>query len=106
MELDSTFAARCAAAQGDPRRAYPTFSLALDALPGPHWSALSPERPLRRYRLVELRAGEVLTQSPLRIDERVLHHLAGVPHLDERLEGVVEPVLTPEDLPTSHERAA
>jgi hypothetical protein len=106
MELDSTFAGRCAAAQGDPRRAYPTFSLALAALPGAHWSALSPERPLRRYRLVELRTGEVLTQSPLRIDERVLHHLAGVPHLDERLEGVVEPVMPAEDLPTSHERAA
>jgi len=106
MELDSTFAARCAAAQGDPRLAHPTFSLALAALPGAHWSALSPERPLRRYRLVEVRAGEVLTQSPLRIDERVLHHLAGVPHLDERLEGVVEPVSALDELPSSHERAA
>src|SRR4051812_15885592 len=31
MELDSGFAARCAAAQGDPARRYPTFSLALAA---------------------------------------------------------------------------
>ena len=40
IELDSTVAPLCAAAQGDPARAYPTFSLALAALPEAHWSAL------------------------------------------------------------------
>src|SRR5690349_19001389 len=33
MELDSGFAALCAAAQGDAQRSWPTFSLALAALP-------------------------------------------------------------------------
>ena len=92
MELDSGFAALCASAQGDPRRAYPTFGLALAALPGAHWSALTPAAPLRHWRLVEVGTGDALTSSPLRVDERVLHHLAGTPYLDERLVGVVDPV--------------
>ena len=87
VELDATFAAACAAAQGDPRRTQPTFGLALAALPDAHWSALTPDGPLRRWRLVEPAPGEALTTGPLRIDERVLHYLAGVPTLDERLRG-------------------
>ena len=54
MELDSTFAGLCATAQGDPSRAYPTFSLALAAFDEAHWSALNPAAPLRRWRLVEM----------------------------------------------------
>ncbi len=101
VELDSSFASACAAAQDDPRRAYPTFSLALAALPGAHWNALTPGSPLRRWRLVEVVAGDALTTSRLQIDERVLHHLAGVPALDERLRGLVEALLPPEALPPS-----
>jgi hypothetical protein len=104
MELDARFAAVCAAAQGDPARGCPTFGLALAALPEPHWSALIPDAPLRRWRLVELGAGG-LTTAPLQIDERVLHHLAGVGHLDERLAGVAEPVPSDEE-PTVSQRAA
>jgi ATP-dependent 26S proteasome regulatory subunit len=103
MELDSAFAGHCAAAQGDSRRAYPTFGLALAALPEAHWSALTPTAPLRYWRLVEVGAGDTLTSSPLRIDERVLHYLAGVTHLDERLLGLVEPLPAPDELPPSHE---
>jgi hypothetical protein len=104
VELDSAFAPLCAAAQGDPARPYPTFSLALAALPEAHWSALSPAAPLRRWRLIEIGGGAVLTASPLRIDERVLHHLAGVAHLDERVAGMIEPVRPagPGDLCPSH----
>jgi hypothetical protein len=91
-ELDSSFASLYATAQGDPQRTYPTFSLALAALTEPHWSALTPTAPLRRWRLIEVGAGSALTLSPLRIDESVLHFLVGVPHLDERLVGIVEPL--------------
>src|SRR5688572_19161404 len=42
VELDAGFAPLCAAAQGDTRRTYPTFSLALAALPEAHWSAITP----------------------------------------------------------------
>jgi hypothetical protein len=73
MELDSGFAALCAEAQDDLRRAYPTFGLALAALPEPHWSALTPAAPLRHWRLVEVGAGDALTTSPLPLD-----HLLGI----------------------------
>jgi hypothetical protein len=102
IELDSTFAAQCAAAQGDSRRIYPTFSLALAALPGAHWSALVPAAPLRRWRLIEVGAGDSLTTSPLRIDERILHYLTGISYLDERLHGLVEPMVGGTKLPPSH----
>jgi hypothetical protein len=101
VELDSAFAACCAAAQGDDRRAYPTFGLALAALPEAHWSALGPASPLRRWRLIEVGTGETLTTSPLRVSERVLHYLAGVQHLDENLEGFLAPVRPPDELPAS-----
>lgn len=95
VELDAGFAALCAAAQGNSLYNYPTFSLALSVLPGAHWSALSPEAPLRRWRLIEvgaagMGAGSGLVFSPLRIDEWALHYLTGVPHLDERLVGFLE----------------
>ena len=85
----------CAAAQGDERRTYPTFSLALAALSGPHWSALSPSAPLRHWHLLEVGPGEHLTTSPLRLDERILHFLTGVDAPDVRLRGLLEPVQVP-----------
>jgi hypothetical protein len=103
VELDSGFGAVCAAAQGDPRRTYPTFGMALAALPEAHWSALAPVAPLRRWELVTVTQGEGLTRSPLRIDERVLHYLAGLSYLDPRLREVVSPVPAASTLPPSHE---
>ena len=103
MELDTKFIALCAKAQGDSRRPYPTFSLALAALPEPHWTAIVPTSPLRYWRLIETGPGETLTTSPLRVDERILHYLAGVSHLDERLIGLVEPLVAMKELPPSHD---
>jgi hypothetical protein len=105
-EVDPTAGTRCAAACGDPRRPYPTFSLAFAALPDPHWSALAPVSPLRRWGLVELEPDGAVTTARLRIDERILHFLAGVPYLDVRLHGLVRPVDPPTDLPPSHQRVA
>jgi len=102
VDLEASFATLCATAQGDPRRPFATFGLALAALPGAHWSALSPARPLRAWRLIEAAAGgEPLTRAALHIDERVLHYLAGVSHVDERLQGCVEPVPCPDEIPPS-----
>jgi hypothetical protein len=101
IELDSNFAVSCAAAQGDARKVSPTFSLALAALPGAHWSALAPSASLRRWRLIELINNEGLVAAPLRIDERVLHFLTGINHLDDRLQALVELVAAPEDFPPS-----
>ena len=106
VELDSTFSSLCAAAQCDPKRNYPTFGLALASLPDAHWSALTPSSPLRRWRLIEIGNGDKLTQSPLRIDERILHYLTGVQYLDERLAGLIEPVTDSVDIVPSYQLQA
>ncbi|HEX2095734.1 MAG TPA: ATP-binding protein [Longimicrobiaceae bacterium] len=106
MELSASFALLCAEAQGDGQRPFPTWGLALAALDEPGWAALSPEAPLRRWRLVEVGAGPALTRAPLRIDERILHYLAGVRHRDERLAGVVQPLPAAGELVPSHRALA
>lgn len=106
IELDSEFAPLCAAAQGDPQRNYPTFSLALAALPDAYWSALSPDAPLRHWHLIEIESGRTLAYSPLRIAERVLHYLVGVSYLDDQLAGLVQPLSTTTVLPPSHQHIA
>ncbi|MGW0825672.1 ATP-binding protein [Streptomyces sp. NPDC002845] len=106
QELDPTTAARCAAACGDPERAYPAFSLALAALAEPHWSALTPVAPLRRWRIVELDDESRLTTSRLRLDERILHFLLGSPYLDARLHGQLRRTPVPDALPPSYDLAA
>lgn len=107
VELDGNFAALCAAAQGDARRTYATFSLALATLPGAHWNALTPASALRRWRLVDItRRSEGLLNSQLSIDERVLHYLAGISYLDDRLKGLIEPISLRHQLPASHQQLA
>jgi hypothetical protein len=90
VEMDSTLAEQCRQAQGHPTRSNVTFGLAMATLPDPHWSALTPAGPLRRFRLVELEPGHGLTTAPLRIDERILHYLAGVNLPDTRLQSLVQ----------------
>jgi hypothetical protein len=101
-ELDPAISVLCAAIQRDDRQRWPTFRIALEVLPGAHWSALLPDAPLRRWKLLELGSGEMLTTSPLRIEEVVLHFVMGAPVLDERLRNVVEAVEPPTILPASY----
>ncbi|HEV7401757.1 MAG TPA: ATP-binding protein, partial [Chthoniobacteraceae bacterium] len=93
MELDTGFPALCARAQDDPQKPFPTFALALAVLDEPRWDVLSPERPLRLFRLLEIAPGGVLplTASPLRADERIVHYLKGLQYLDERLAAFCTP---------------
>ena len=97
----------CARCQKDPARAYPTFALAFSLFEGASWEALSPERPLRYWRLIEITqpGGQPLTTSALRADERIVNYNKGLNYLDDRL----FPLLTPidqqtggTDLPPSH----
>lgn len=106
MELDSKFPPLCAAAGGDPKRQYPTFGLALSVFPCAHWSALSPGSPLRWWRLIEMGSGDSLAYSPLHIDERVLHYLAGVLALDERLSGILEVAYQDDSIELAHNEIA
>ena len=99
VELDSAFARLLSETQGS---FHPTFSLAMAALPKPHWDAIAPSSPLRRWRLLDLASGSSLTNSHLQIDERILHYLAGVSYLDDRLWGTAEPLSGSLDLAPSH----
>ena len=98
VEFDAGLARCCADAQGGSPT--PTFSFALSVLPEPHWGALSPRAPLRRWHLVEPNADNALTTAPLRVDERVLHYLTGISYLDPRIDALVEPV-RPDDEPAA-----
>jgi hypothetical protein len=100
VELESRFSEVCAAVHRDPKRSCATFGLALAALPEAHWSALTRDRPLRYWRMLEVSPGDTLAGSSLRIDERVLHFLTGVDGTDERLEGIVFPLPQPAELPS------
>jgi len=99
-ELDVQVGPVCAALTGG-QLAAASFGLALAVLDQPHWSALTPDRPLRRYRLVGMGEGR-LTGAPLRIDEQVLHYLLGIVQLDRRLSPYLVPVrVRPVPLPES-----
>ncbi len=102
VELDASFPILCAAACGNAQRTYPTFGLAMTIFDGMHWGAFTPGGALRRWKLIEVGSGSELMSSPLRIDERILHYLMGIQHLDERLLGIVEPVGATSDLVPSH----
>ncbi len=110
MELDTRIAGLCTRAQDDPNRPYPTFALALALFDDPAWDVLSPERPLRYWRLIEINqpAAQPLTASPLRADERIVNYLKGLNYLDDRLSPLLVPLEVDGDnaeLPSS-QRAA
>ncbi|HYX53125.1 MAG TPA: AAA family ATPase [Candidatus Limnocylindrales bacterium] len=97
IELDPGIASLCSRCQGDEvGRPFPTFALAFSIFEKPSWDALSPERPLRYYRLLEINqpTGQALTVSPLRADERIINYLKGLNYIDDRL----APLLVPVDL--------
>jgi len=108
-ELDTGIGAAFAAAQGNSQRTYPTFALAMALFDDAVWEALSPERPLRRYGLIEISqpGATPFTVSALRADERIVNFVKGLNYLDERIASLVAPVATldPDDLPESHRQA-
>jgi hypothetical protein len=105
-ELDPAMPALCMACHDDQRLRRPTFRLAVQVLPEAHWSALLPDAPLRRWKLIDVGAGEGLVTSPLRLEESVLHFLMGASSLDERLRNLTEAVEPPDALPESYRQHA
>ena len=93
IELDPSMLPLCALAHGDPARCYPTFALAMSLFDNPAWDVLSPERPLRFWRMIEINqpGAQPLTTSALRADEWVVNYLKGLLYVDDRL----MPLLTP-----------
>lgn len=103
MELDSGLArlfgevSQAAVGQG------PTFGMALALLPEAHWSALSPDSPLRHWQLIHVDGRSSITSARLSLDERILHFLLGAGSLDERLNGLVQPLEQGGELPESQQ---
>ncbi|XGW00356.1 MAG: ATP-binding protein [Leptolyngbya sp. BL-A-14] len=106
LELEADFAQLCAIAQREPQRPYATFSLAMTLSAYPDWQALSPDSSLRRWKMIELGAGNALTTSPIRIDEQILHYLLGKRYLNDRLTGFASPLPSPDQLVASHQQLA
>ncbi|MFH7243423.1 MAG: ATP-binding protein [Spirulina sp.] len=104
LELDPQWPALCAAVP--PHRPYPTWSLALALSPDAHWTALPPNAPLRRWQVVEIGPGNALVDSPLRLDEQILHDLMGHHSLHERLLGLGAKRIFPEPIIEAHHRLA
>ncbi len=107
MELQPSFMGLCTALVGEGQRA-PSFGMALGNLPGPNWQAITPDSPLRYWKILDLAPGQTLTSSGLRLDERILHALMGIDQIDQRLTAVLRSGLrsstsnqTP--LPPSHQ---
>lgn len=100
MELDPQIPRLCALAQSDASRAYPTFALAMSLFDAPAWDVMSPERPLRRLRLVEINqpGSTPLTAASLRADERVVNYIKGLNYLDDRLTPLLVPMEVDADL--------
>lgn len=110
MELDTRIAGLCARAHDDPAKPFPTFALALSLFDDPSWDVLSPERPLRYWRLIEIiqPGAQTLTASALRADERIVNYLKGLNYLDDRFSSLLVPpelAITAVDLAPSQEEA-
>lgn len=97
MELDTEIASFCAQVQGEGQR-HPTYALALSLFDRPVWDVVSPERPLRSWRLIEIHQTGVqpLTVSPIKADERIVNYIKGLNYLDDRLSSILTPLPRPE----------
>ena len=105
--LDSRFPQLCTKAHNDENYYYPTFGLALRALPNTHWSALTPDGVLRYWKLINLGSGNSLLNQQLFIDERILHYLQGILTIDPLLVGLTDLPLNRRDrLMPSHQSLA
>jgi hypothetical protein len=112
VELDPAIAQLCSRAQPDAQTQQPSFAVCLSLFDQPSWDALSPERPLRFWRLIEL-APSIrlpLTATPLRADDRIVNFIKGLNHLDERVSAFLVPAgadgLTENVLPPSQRAVA
>ncbi|MGB8886252.1 MAG: ATP-binding protein [Candidatus Korobacteraceae bacterium] len=101
VEMEPELAEECAQMSGRQRGSV-DFSLAMAMLDEAHWSALAPSSPLRKFRLIEVDTTQGLTSAPLRIDERILHYIAGLNELDLRLDLMLRRKENPEWITEEH----
>jgi hypothetical protein len=109
-DLDTRIDKLCARAQHDANRPFPTYALAMVMFEDPLWDALSPDRPLRYWNLIEINqpGTQPLTTSALRADERIVNYVKGLNHLDDRVARWLTPLAAHSaeaELPASQQRA-
>jgi hypothetical protein len=114
MELDTRLPGLCAQAQDDPHKPFPTYALAMALFDDPAWEALSPEGPLRYWRLVVPAPGNgPLIGRALEAEARIVNYAKGLNHLDESLAPFLLPMSSgeageplAEEIPDSQRRSA
>jgi hypothetical protein len=84
-EMDTDTATAIGRASNQPAQYLPTIGLALGRLPCPAWDAFAPDRPLRRYLLIELLPGSSFAGTAYRVPERVLQALLGIDTIEAGL---------------------
>ena len=85
-QLDSRIGPLLAEAQGDDAQPWVNARLALALLAESNWDAITPVAPLRRWQLIELVGGIGPLDARWAVDEAVVHHIAGAPYPDPRIE--------------------
>jgi hypothetical protein len=104
FESDVLVSCVAIALDSDLQKLLPTslsFGAALAALPNSYWSAITPDAPLRRLRLMEVKAQASIVDAPMHIDERVLHFLWGASGIDPLLAAVARKIEVDLPLPRS-----
>ncbi len=104
MEIDPDFERLYAEAQRNPQRNYPTFTLAFVIFSECDFSVLSSVNPLLAWQLIEVSEGTNLTQSPLKLNRRILCYLLGEPDIHPQLSSLMNSVSPPDySLSPSHQ---
>ena len=84
----------------------PTFQFALKLFGNAHWRSTTPEGPLRYWNIIRPTSAEHILISPLRLDERILHYLMGVPTFSASLTGLIKRVQPTVELTASQQQLA
>lgn len=94
VEYDTGISELCAVAQDTSHRTYPTPSLCMQVFYGPAWDFLSPDRPLKKYSLIEYvkQGTQPSIVCPMVADSRIVNFIRGLNHCDERLSWYLHPI--------------
>jgi len=94
-EIDSEFSMIFSKLYRNSNAKFPTFDIALRALPEADWEAILPDSNLRRFQLIVIHNYDdvPLITTPIRIQERILHYILGFKSaMDSSLDYLVRPV--------------
>ena len=91
VQLDGEFSQLCGQLLGKEELAQPNFDVALRLFFNSQWLPFSPQCGLRRWQLVELQEPSQPNLSPIRINETILHFIAGFGSEDTALAALTIP---------------